>query len=219
MKKQFALAASFVLALACEDPGKNAPAAKVEEPATQSAESKTAVAKEAEGATETLAINQDSAKLQFTGSKVTDSHTGSFGKLSGKITLAGGKAEGGAVSIEIDTRSVDIEPEKLENHLKSDDFFDVEKFPKATFESTKIEKGSSEKGATHTVTGNLNLRGKTKQITFPATIKVTSTAVKTNAKFSINRKDFDIVYKGMPDDLIRDLVVLELDVDVPLNKG
>ena len=61
----------------------------------------------------------------------------------------------------------------LTKHLKTADFFDVAKYPEATFVSTAIKPGG-EKGASHTVTDNLTLHGATKSITFPATIAADS---------------------------------------------
>jgi polyisoprenoid-binding protein YceI len=87
----------------------------------------------------------------------------------------------------------------------------VATYPTATFTSTAITAGG-EKGATHTVTGTLDLHGVKKSITFPATISVSPEAVTVKAEFALNRKDFNIVYPGKPDDLIRDEVVLKLDV-------
>jgi polyisoprenoid-binding protein YceI len=52
----------------------------------------------------------------------------------------------------------------------------------------------------------------TKSISFPATIKINSDAVDVDTEFAINRKDFGIVYPGMPDDLIKDDVLLKLHV-------
>jgi polyisoprenoid-binding protein YceI len=62
------------------------------------------------------------------------------------------------------------------------------------------------------VTGNLTLHGVTKAITFPATIRVTPTGFEVDAEFTINRKDFGIVYAGQQDDLIRDDVVIKLNI-------
>jgi polyisoprenoid-binding protein YceI len=62
------------------------------------------------------------------------------------------------------------------------------------------------------VTGNLELHGVTKSITFPATITVQGDAVTVKADFAINRKDFGIVYPGKPDDLIKDEVLLKLNI-------
>jgi len=95
--------------------------------------------------------------------------------------------------------------------LKTADFFDVAKFPEATFVSTSIKAGG-ENGATHTVTGNLTLHGVTKSITFPATISVTGGVATVDANFAINRKDFGINYPGAQDNLIRDDVVMKLTI-------
>ena len=56
------------------------------------------------------------------------------------------------------------------------------------------------------VTGTLTIRGTAKDVTFPATIKLDNGKVDASTEFSINRKDFGLVYKGKPDDLIRDVV-------------
>ena len=66
-------------------------------------------------------------------------------------------------------------------------------------------------GGLHEVTGDLTIRGKTHEIKFPATIK-TSPVFSLTAEFSINRKLFDMVYNGKADNLIRDGVVLKLDL-------
>ncbi|NUO53317.1 MAG: YceI family protein, partial [Polyangiaceae bacterium] len=100
---------------------------------------------------------------------------------------------------------------KLDGHLKSKDFFEVETFPKATFTSTEIKAGG-EGGATHTITGNLNLHGVEKSVGFPAKIKVEKDKVTAEAKFAINRKDFNIVYAGKADDLIKDDVLIKLTI-------
>ncbi|MGI9068048.1 MAG: YceI family protein [Pyrinomonadaceae bacterium] len=76
----------------------------------------------------------------------------------------------------------------------------------------EVEAIEGEKGATHTVTGNLQLHGVTKSITFPATIVVSPGVMTVDSTFSVNRKDFGINYAGAADNLIRDEVVLTLHV-------
>src|SRR6185295_6216026 len=105
--------------------------------------------------------------------------------------------------------SVTTEEPDLTKNLQTADFFDVQKFPQATFVSTEIKAGG-DKGASHTVTGNLTLHGVTKAITFPATITAAPTGVSVESSFAINRKDFGIVYAGASNNLIRDEVVLKL---------
>jgi polyisoprenoid-binding protein YceI len=120
------------------------------------------------------------------------------------------------VAIDIDTASVVTDEPDLTAHLKTPDFFDVAKYPKATFVSTKIT--PDESSGTQTVTGNFDLHGVKKSITFPATIHVTPESVTVDAEFSINRKDFGIVFAGKADDLIRDGVVIKLNVKAPRAK-
>ncbi len=165
-------------------------------------------------ATQTLAITPENSRIEFVASKVTRSHNGSFKQFSGTIELNPEKINDSRVSIDIDTGSVVADDEQLAGHLKTADFFDVAKFPKATFVSTKIE-GS---GNPYTVTGNFELHGVKKSITFPATITVAADSAAVDAEFAINRKDFGIVYKGKADDLIRDEVVIKLNLRVPGKK-
>jgi len=211
-----AFSASLLLvALAgCEDPTKDKPKATV----SSDTSAQTQAALPTGAGVETLAVDAATSTLGFVGSKVTGKHEGKFEKISGSITLASGKAEGGRVSFEVDVASVKTDQEKLDGHLKSPDFFDVAKFPKATFTSTQIKLGG-EGGATHTVVGELDLHGVKKTISFPATITVGADVASGVAEFVINRKDFGIVYPGKQDDLIRDDVLLKLSLKAPRKKG
>jgi polyisoprenoid-binding protein YceI len=155
------------------------------------------------------AFSQDGSTLAFVGAKITGKHDGSFKVFSGTITVPEGDVTKGSVALEVDTSSVVTDTEKLTTHLKSPDFFDVAKFPKATFTSTSVTADTS-KGCTHLITGNLDLHGVTKSISFPATVRLTAAGVEADAEFAINRKDFAIVYAGMPDDLIKDDVLMKL---------
>ena len=155
-------------------------------------------------------ITPQNSKIQFVGSKVTGSHNGSFQDFSGHVDYTG-NVEQSRVNITIKTDSITTDDEGLTKHLKTADFFDVAKYPEATFVSTAIKPGG-DKGASHTVTGNLTLHGVTKSVTFPATIAVTPDAASVDANFSINRKDFGINYAGAANNLIRDDVVLTLTI-------
>lgn len=153
-------------------------------------------------------FTQADSKLTWTGAKITGKHDGAFGVFGGIVELVGNDPTKSRVRAEIDTTSLTTAPEKLVAHLKSPDFFAVQEWPKATFVSTAIAKS----GEAYTVTGDLTLHGVTKSITFPATINAAEPEVSVNAEFKINRKDFGIVYRGMPDDLISDDVAIKLDI-------
>jgi polyisoprenoid-binding protein YceI len=205
MNRQYSvLFTALVLSLAAcnNDPAKGKTQATV---AAASAETPLAAA----AAATTYTFSNDGSQVGFQGAKVTAKHDGSFNSFRGTIQLVDNDPTKSQVKVEIDTASLQIEPAKLAGHLKTADFFDVEKFPKAHFTSTSIKAGG-ENGATHTVTGNLELHGVTKSISFPATIKTAADAVDVDAEFAIKRKEFGIVYPGMPDDLIKEDVLIKL---------
>ena len=209
MRNYFAVftLAFAVSTAACANPADDKPHATVSE-ATQTPDAtKTAGA-------ETLAITPENSKIEFVGSKVTGSHNGSFKQFTGTIELAKEGVDKSRVTIDIDTNSIVTDTDRLTAHLKTPDFFDVAKHPKANFTSTKIEPATTA-GATHTVTGNLDLHGVRKSISFPATIQLAPDAASVNAEFAINRKDFSINYAGKADDLVRDEVVMKLTVKAP----
>lgn len=205
-KATTALLLTFALAgTACDnDPVGDAPQVSAQAPVEKKSQA-------AQPAAEVVyELNSDNSDFNFVGAKITAKHPGSFEKLDGKITVVDGSVEKSSVEVNIDMASLSIEPKKLDGHLRSGDFFDIEKFPKAHFESTTIDK--SEDG-TYLVTGNLTLRGTKKSISFPAKISLGDDSVSVSAKFGINRKDFGIVYPGMPDDLIKDEVLIDLRLD------
>ena len=206
----FSLLIFAALTFACANPAANKQKATVANATQESNSPKPADA-------ETLAITPENSKVEFVAAKVTRSHQGSFKKFSGTIDLVANHLENSRVSIDIDAASVVTDEDDLTKHLKTPDFFDVAKFPKATFVSTKIEPGTAG-GATHLVTGNFELHGIKKSISFPATIQVAPDSVSVNAEFAINRKDFGLVYPGKADDLIRDGVVIKLSLKVPRTK-
>lgn len=193
----------LVLSIACANPAANAPAATVEEPApTPEARP------EAAGDVVIYTLSEDST-IEFVGSKVTGSHDGGFHSFEGEISLVGGTAEGSSVHVVIDTTSLWSDNDDLTGHLKSADFFEVETYPTATFTSTEV---TLREDGTYTLTGNLDLHGVTKKISFPAAIVVTDEGISATAEFSIKRFDFEIVYPGKADDLIRDEVLIKLDL-------
>lgn len=194
--------AGLMLVAACGNPATNTSQAVTGE-ATQSSSPQPASA-------EKYSITPENSKIEFVGSKVTGSHNGGFQRFSGDIDYTGDVATS-RVRFTIDTDSITTDTPDLTKHLKTADFFDVAKYPQATFESTSITAGG-DKGASHTVTGNLTLHGVTKSVTFPATIAVAPDAVTVDSTFSLNRKDFGINYAGLADDLIRDDVVLTLKI-------
>jgi polyisoprenoid-binding protein YceI len=125
---------------------------------------------------------------------VVSSVDGRFKEVTAKVSLEGADLTKSQVSVEINTASINTDDEKRDEHLRGADFFDVKKFPKLTFKSTKITKS----GAAYKLTGDLTIRDVTKSVTLDATL---SPPVKTPwgnqaraAKITgkINRNDFGL---------------------------
>lgn len=180
---------------------------------TTDAKTQTATTRTAKG--EAVAVKPETSKIEFVGSKVTGKHDGGFKAFSGMIDLVNSKPETSQVAIDIDMNSVFTDAEGLTAHLKEGDFFETAKHPKSSFVSTKITPDAAKGADNYTVVGDLEMRGVKKEITFPAVIKVDPKEVAVDSEFAINRKDFGIVYAGKADNLIRDEVVMKLNLRAP----
>lgn len=168
---------------------------------------------------DSLALELSASEVTWVGTKVTGQHTGSITLSSGYFRVVGDSIVGG--TFVFDMKSItdhDLSggmKKKLEEHLRSADFFDVPNHPTATFTLSRTELATPGDSATHWVTGQLTLRGVTKQLRFPATIRLTGTAdhrLEALAKFNFNRKDFGVAYVGSRDNLIRDEINLSLNL-------
>ena len=207
--------------------------------APESDEAKTTEAKKVDNdkTGEAWKLNISDSKIEWVGTKVSGYHVGTVPLKSGEIHVKNDEVTGGKFILDIANMQV-VGPKgsdtsmnkKLLGHLKSNDFFDVEKNPEGTFELTDIRpyKGDAIKDTTdprqeeinkykvtdptHTVSGNLTLKGVTKNIEFPARITVSGNTAEAIAKFNIDRKDWGIVYPGSPDDLIRDMIHLGISI-------
>lgn len=188
-------------AAACSGPAGDAPDATVEE-AVEIDRSTVAT----NGIPYTLSAD---SRIDFVGAKVTGTHDGGFKTFSGTIMLVDNDPALSSIELNIDATSLWTDTEKLTGHLKSADFFDVETHPTATFTSTAIV--ANDHGG-FDITGNLNLHGVEKSITFPATIVLEDGKMTTMAEFAIQRFDFDIVYAGMADNLIKDEVLIRFNL-------
>jgi polyisoprenoid-binding protein YceI len=158
-------------------------------------------------------IDTTASKITWIGTKITGKHTGTVNLKSGSVFVKDGNVVAGkfiADMTSIDNKDLSGEyHEKLNKHLKSEDFFDVVKFPEAVFEISSIEKTDN----AFTVKGNLTLKGITHGVTFNADIQSEKGVPRVaKAKFNIDRKKWGIVYPGKPDDLISDTVNLAIEL-------
>ncbi len=158
---------------------------------------------------EAWAVDLSKSKLEALGAKITAKHPIVFHDYEGTVTVDGDKVSG--VSFTVQMASLEADVAKLTSHLKTEDFFHVEKFPTATFTSSEVREGSTVPEMTHTVKGTFTIRGETKLVTFPARITLEGREVHASTEFALDRQDFAITYPGRPDDLVQDKVVLTVD--------
>ncbi|MGB3467442.1 MAG: YceI family protein [Cyclobacteriaceae bacterium] len=170
----------------------------------------------------TYNIQSDQSMVKWVGSKPTGQHTGNIPVSQGSLSVKGDKLEGGKFTIAVNDLTItDLKEEseeygKLKGHLMSGEFFGAEEYPTAKFEITGVKpfsEGSVEEteeyetdyapktatenmvaGATHTISGNLTMKGMTKNISFPAKVDMSNGMIKANAKFNIDRTDWGVSY-------------------------
>lgn len=122
---------------------------------------------------------------------------GRFSKFEGSFTADVTDLTTAQFAATIDAASVDTRDEQRDGHLRSADFFNVEEYPTLTFKSTRIERVS---GDDYKLTGDLTIRGITKEVTLDATFEGTgkdpwgNERAGISAETKVNRKDFGLVW-------------------------
>lgn len=208
----FVLAVIVVSFAGCGNPTAGKPAAEVSEalPIESSEAAGQGASEENEAAAGVVYVCTDNSGIDFEGYKVTGPHVGGFGKFVGTVTIPDGDIEQARIRVEIDMTSTYSDNPDLTDRLLGKDFFEIETYPNASFVSTNIELFPD---GTYGVTGNLELHGITKGITFPASITLEGGTLRAEAEFTINRFDWDITYEGMADDLIRKDVLIVFEIE------
>ena len=144
---------------------------------------------------------------------------GKFSGLSGVLKLDESDHSRSTVEVSIPAASVSTVDEKLDAHLKNEDFFDVQKFPTITFQSTKIR---STGGRDYEVTGDLTIRGVTQTVTLnvadfsePSKDPWGNLRIGLSGSTKVNRKNFGLVWNAPLEFggvLVGDEVTITLDV-------
>ena len=149
-------------------------------------------------ASEKYIIDTKESVLTWEGSMVfgfEEEHIGYVYTSKGELMIEKGQLVEGTV--EVDMNTIEYKDKESKNtpvkHLKSPDYFDVEKFPISTFSITKVAYAV---GGNIKVTGNLTIKGITNPVTFPAKIEVKDGIVKANGKVVIDRTQWGIRYRS-----------------------
>lgn len=163
------------------------------------------------------------SKIEWKGYKIFKSeNTGHFGTLkfeSGDVTVKDGKLESGKFVADMnsltseDLKSDAAQLEKLNGHLKSGDFFEVEKFPTASYEITKVTPSAG--GDYNTLLdGNLTVKGISKPVQFKANVSVKEgeVSIATEPK-DIQREEFGVKFKAPAENgVIKDEITLQISI-------
>jgi len=172
---------------------------------------------------DTYVTDVSASKVEWFAEKVTGKHNGTLNLASGEVTNNHGQLGGKFV---MDMKSIAVtdlpadKGSKLEGHLKSDDFFSVEKYPTSSFEITSITPSSGIVAGepNFNVTGKLTIKGITNDITFPALIKFEGTKMTTKADVKVDRTKYDVRYGSktffpeIGDKAIADEFLLKVDM-------
>ena len=146
---------------------------------------------------------------------------GDLGKIAGTVNFDPSKPSAGSIEATIDVTGIDTRDAGRDKHLKSADFFDVEKFPTITFKSKRIEPAS---GGGFKVTGDLTMKGVTKEVVLD--VEALRPAIKdqrgnartgTTAMTKLNRQDYGINWSRALDGggvVVSDEVSVTIDVEL-----
>lgn len=202
----------------------------------------------AEATGSTLNLDVASSTIAWTGYKPAGKHFGKIPASSGSLAVKGDAITGGTFTFDITGLKIEDMEESNENygklwgHLQSPDFFDAANHPQATFEITAVEPFTAGEmiadkeefasantpavdssiapaNPTHWISGNLTMRGTTKNIKFPAEVAIENGAVSAKAGFNIDRTAWGLAYGDeataadkAKDQFIYNTVSLVLDV-------
>jgi polyisoprenoid-binding protein YceI len=167
---------------------------------------------------EVYTVDKAHSSTEFKVRHMVSNVTGRFGDFDASINLDRAKPSNSSVEFTIQATSINTGNEGRDKHLRSADFFDVEKFPTITFKSTAVKPSGTKD--VYDVTGNLTMHGVTKQITLPVSFLGFARDGRGTPKVgfeletTLNRKDYGIVWNKTLDE---GGVLLGEDVKVSVN--
>ncbi|NDW09761.1 YceI family protein [Dysgonomonas sp. 520] len=203
----------FLLATACGNTGRN----KVDGTDAQAA---------ATGEGQVLVVDTTASVIRWTGFKPGGSHSGIIKISEGTLTVNGEEATAGSFTIDMNSIvNEDLTDAKMNkmlvDHLKSEDFFEVAKYPQSKFTITKIEKSATPSDSVnYTISGNLKMKDVEKNISFGAKINKEGEIYKAvSVPFSIDRTQWNVKYGSkslfseLKDNFINDDIELQITIE------
>ena len=137
-------------------------------------------------------IQPEASEIMFRATSRLMNAEGHFSRFSGDVLVDPEALSGAKIVLTIDASSLDTGIAMRDRHLRSADFFDVERHPTIEFQSVRVESG----GRRATVVGRLTLHGVTRQLAVPVDVQVSSTALVASGEFIVNRGDYAMNYNS-----------------------
>lgn len=143
-------------------------------------------------------VNLSQSQVRWEASKVTGTHWGYVPIKNAELDYSDGKITGGTFEMDMINLTVEdlTDPKSngnLTNHLKSDDFFSVEKFNTSTFEITEAKTSN---GTDYTISGTLTIKGISHPASFPAKVTVAGTTITAVGALTFDRTNYDIKFRS-----------------------
>jgi polyisoprenoid-binding protein YceI len=167
-------------------------------------------------ANETYKFDQAHSTIGFSVHQFLGTTHGKFTKFDGKINIDREHPENSSVTARIDVRSIDTGIVKRDNHLRSPEFFNVEKYPEMTFKSRSVKQTGPQAGD---ILGDLTMRGVTKPVTLhvklltsPNETKQTRWSVTTDP---LKRRDFNLMFAQAAESMsgISQTVAINIEIE------
>jgi polyisoprenoid-binding protein YceI len=137
-------------------------------------------------------IQPEASEISFRATSRLMNADGRFSRFSGDVMVDPAVLTSGRINLTIDAPSLDTGIEMRDKHLRSSDFFDVDRFPTVVFQSLRVEAA----GRRATVVGRLTMHGVTREIAVPIDVQITNTALVASGEFIVNRGEYGISYNS-----------------------
>jgi polyisoprenoid-binding protein YceI len=138
-------------------------------------------------------IQPETSEVTFSATSRIMNATGSFHRVAGEVAVDPKDPATAKITLSIEADSIDTGIGMRDNHLRSEDFFDVRQFPWITFQSVRVEAA----GRRATVVGQLTIHGVTREVAVPVDVNLTDVALVASGEFVINRRDYGITYQSV----------------------
>ena len=171
-------------------------------------------------ANETYKFDQSGSTIGFSVHQFLGTTRGKFTNFTGRIEINREQSENSSVTAQIDVRSIDTRIKKRDDHLRSPEFFNVEKFPKMTFKSRSVKRTGPQSGD---ILGDLTMHGVTKTVTLHVKL-LTPINEANRTRWSvttdpINRRDFNLVFASATETISGISQTVAINIEIAANRA